>query len=144
MRSTNVRSLTRNLRDTLADFRKRRGFGRGIAAPQIGSSLRVLYIDHRYSGALINPRIVQRSRKTFALWDDCFSFPDMLVWLKRYETIRVDFLNEAGERTSISASGSLAELLQHEIDHLDGILAVDRAAQRKDIILRSERRKTRH
>ncbi len=138
-----VRSLARDLRDTLADFRRRKGFGRGIAAPQIGSSKRVVYIDHGYTGALINPRITKRSRSSFGLWDDCFSFPDLLVWLRRSSSVEVRFIDEHGERRTLQARGSLSELLQHEIDHLDGILAVDRARRVQDIILRSERRKAR-
>lgn len=141
VKSPRVRAVIRDLRDTLADFRKRQGFGRGIAAPQIGSTERVLFIQHRFTGPLINPRIVKRSRKSFGLWDDCFSFPDLLVWVRRHTTIEVSFTDERGDRAHLTASGSLSELLQHEIDHLDGILAVDRAARSKDIILRSERRK---
>ncbi len=142
-RVRSVRTLIRDLRDTLRGFRRRRGFGRGIAAPQIGSLRRVIYIDHGFTGALIDPVIVQRSRATFALWDDCFSFPDLLVRLRRHRRINVRYIDDRGETATLDASGSLSELLQHEIDHLDGVLALDRAARTRDIILRSERRKVR-
>ncbi len=133
-----VQETVADLRDTLADFRKKRGFGRGIAAPQIGIPLRMIYIDFERTGPLINPTITKISRKKFRLWDDCFSFPDLLVFLERHYSIEVSFQDEAGKRQTLKTTGSLAELLQHEIDHLNGVLAIDRAIDSKHIILRSE------
>jgi len=136
--TTEIRSCITDLRDTLTEFRKRNGFGRGIAAPQIGVSKQIIYTNFDYRGALINPRIVQRSRKTFTLWDDCFSFPDLLVKVVRHYSIAVSFQDEEGGRRNLKATGAFAELLQHEIDHLHGILAIDRAVDTRHIILRSE------
>ena len=133
-----MKAVARDLQDTLTDFRSHRGFGRGIAAPQIGRSDRIIYIDFELTGALINPRIAHRSRQTFTLWDDCFSFPDLLVRVKRHHTIEVSYHDLDGHRKRVRAIGALSELLQHEIDHLDGILAIDRAIDRRHIILRSE------
>ncbi len=130
-----------DLRDTLADFRERNGFGRGIAAPQIGLSRQILYLNTEFQGALVNPTIIQRSRKTFTLWDDCFSFPDILVKVERYYSVSVSYHDEAGATKQLKATGALSELLQHEIDHLHGILAIDRAIDSKHIILRSEFKK---
>jgi peptide deformylase len=127
-----------DLRDTLAEFRTRHGFGRGIAAPQIGIAQQIIYTNFEYVGALINPRIVQRSRKTFTLWDDCFSFPDILAKVVRNYSVTVRFADDRGKAQTLKASGAQAELLQHEIDHLHGILAIDRAVDSKHIILRSE------
>lgn len=131
-------SLVSDLKDTLEDFRKRRGFGRGIAAPQIGSTKQVVYVDFDYKGALVNPRITRRSTKKFKLWDDCFSFPDILVQVIRHFAITVSFKDESGKARTLKAEGALSELLQHEIDHVNGILAVDRAIDSRHIILRSE------
>ena len=133
-----IKTVITDLRDTLQKFRRERGFGRGIAAPQIGARERVIYIDYEYTGALVNPKIVRRSRKKFLMWDDCFSFPDLLVRVERSTAIEVAFEDEAGKRRRLSASGGLSELLQHEIDHLDGVLAIDRAVDSRHIILRSE------
>lgn len=133
-----MKAVARDLRDTLAEFRSRKGFGRGIAAPQIGRSDRIVYIDFELTGALINPRIAHRSRRTFTLWDDCFSFPDLLVRVKRHHTIEVTYTDLDGHRRRVRATGALSELLQHEIDHLDGVLAIDRAIDRRHIILRGE------
>ncbi|MGH2567260.1 MAG: peptide deformylase [Bacteroidota bacterium] len=133
-----IRTTINDLRDTLVDFRARKGFGRGIAAPQIGSTSQIIYIDFEYHGALLNPSIIKRSRQKFVLWDDCFSFPDILVKVARSYSIRVSFLDEEGHRRTLNAEGTLSELLQHEIDHINGVLAIDRAVDSKHIILRSE------
>ncbi len=136
--SPEIQRVIHDLSDTLLRFRKTRGFGRGIAAPQIGVTLRIIYIDFEYTGALINPTITKKSKKKFTLWDDCFSFPDILVKLERHYSIEVKFTDEAGKRRSLKPSAALSELIQHEIDHLDGILAIDRAIDSKHIILRNE------
>lgn len=136
-----LRSTINDLSDTLANFRRRKGFGRGIAAPQIGSSLRILFLNLDEPVVFINPIITKRSRQLMTLWDDCFSFPDILVKVKRFTIITVRFQDESGKRKTLTADGSLSELLQHEIDHLDGILAIDRAVDSKHIILRSEWKK---
>ena len=131
-------SLIADLRDTLYDFKQHNGFGRGIAAPQIGITRRVIFIHVDEPIAMFNPLIVKRSKKFFALWDDCFSFLNLLVKVKRHSSIEVSYQNEIGEKKKLKASGPLSELLQHEIDHLNGILAVDRAIDSKHIVLRSE------
>ncbi len=127
-----------DLRDTLNDFRKRRGFGRGIAAPQIGSTLNIIFIRLGGLNALINPKIIKKSTQMIEVWDDCFSFPDILVKVRRHRRIEVSYVDEAGERRTLKAADALSELLQHEIDHLNGVLAIDRAIHKRDIILRSE------
>ncbi|MFH0990852.1 MAG: peptide deformylase [bacterium] len=128
-----------HLRDTLADFRERKGFGRGIAAPQIGISQQLIYVKtDEVAGAFINPKIVSRSRKKFRMWDDCFSFPDILACVERHYSIAVAYTDEQGKKKKLNAQGSLSELLQHEIDHLHGVLAIDRAIDSHHIILRSE------
>jgi peptide deformylase len=67
------------------------------------------------------------SEEKFRLWDDCFSFPDLLVWLERSRSLRLRYTDEQGAEQRLDAFGPLAELIQHEMDHLDGVLAVDRA-----------------
>jgi peptide deformylase len=90
------------------------------------------------AGALINPTVVWESRERIELWDDCFSFPDLLVRVSRAARIRVSYRNEHGAEHRLEAEGDLAELLQHEIDHLDGILAVDQAVAPGALCTRSE------
>ncbi len=128
-----------DLRDTLHEFQRTHGFGRGISAVQIGIVERVIYIE--FEGrelSMVNPVIVAASEERFCLWDDCFSFPDLLVWLERARQVTVEYRDEAGIESAIEAEGALAELLQHEMDHLDGVLAVDRAIGRNGLITRSE------
>ena len=139
-----VQSIIMDLRDTLSDFRSRHGYGRGIAAPQIGVSQKIIFVNTDYTGPLINPTIVRRSRKKFRLWDDCFSFPDIFVHVERSFSVEVAFVDEQGKKKQLQAEGSFSELLQHEIDHLNGILAVDRAIDSKHIILRSEYERLNH
>jgi peptide deformylase len=143
-RTDEIQSIVKDLRDTLSGFRSRRGFGRGIAAAQIGVSQKIIFVSSDYTGALINPTITKRSRKKFRLWDDCFSFPDILVHVERNYSVEVAFIDEQGKRKQLQAEGSFSELLQHEIDHLHGVLAVDRAIDSKHIILRSEFEKLNH
>jgi peptide deformylase len=130
--------LAEDLHDTLVDFRSRNGFGRGISAPQIGDTRRVVLIDTGESLTLVNPVIVRRSRTRMTLWDDCFSFPDLLVKVRRALAIEVTYRDLAGTPRRLQAEGPLAELLQHEIDHLDGILAIDRAIDSRHIVYRRE------
>jgi peptide deformylase len=130
--------LVADLRDTLGDFRTRNGFGRGIAAPQIGSDRRVIFLHVGEDRALVNPRILRRSRTRMTLWDDCFSFPDLVVKVRRHVRVDVDYRDLSGDPHVLHAEGDLAELLQHEIDHLDGILAIDRAVDARHILYREE------
>lgn len=133
-----LHALITDLQSTLEDFRLRHGFGRGIAAPQIGSAQRVIVINVDAPKALINPVITNRSRKQMTLWDDCFSFPDLLVKVRRSLSLEVRYQDENGTRHHLKAEGPLSELLQHEIDHVNGILAIDRAIDAKHIVYRSE------
>ena len=127
------------LRHTLHEIQRTHGFGRGISAVQIGILERVIYIE--FEGrelSLVNPVIVAASEERFRLWDDCFSFPDLLVWLERARRVTVKYRDETGVEREMEADGALAELVQHEMDHLDGVLAVDRAIGVDGLITRSE------
>ncbi|HXX62719.1 MAG TPA: peptide deformylase [Bacteroidota bacterium] len=137
-RTPDLEALVNDLRDTLADFRARHGFGRGISAPQLGDPRRVLLVNVDTPRAIVNPVIVRRSRTMMTLWDDCFSFPDISVKLKRHLSVHVRFQDPEGKSHALEASGPLAELLQHEIDHLDGILAIDRAIDSRHIVYTTE------
>lgn len=134
-------ALARDLSDTLGRFRETTGYGRGIAAPQIGVLKRMIFIRMRptgFCGPLINPRVVWESEARMELWDDCFSFPELMVRVSRAVEVRVDYQDERGQSRSIKAEGDLSELLQHEIDHLDGILAVERAISSQAFATRTE------
>ncbi len=88
---------------------------------------------------LVNPKITWKSDETFEVWDSCFSF-DVAFFVKtrRYQSIKVQYQNMNGEHCEEKFMGDLSELLQHEIDHLNGILATDHLLSNKDIMLRAE------
>jgi peptide deformylase len=139
--ASDTQALVRDLSDTLASFREATGYGRGIAAPQIGILKRAIFIRMQPTGfcsALLNPEIVWSSDQKMELWDDCFSFPDLLVRVERAVAVKVAYTDARGAQQSIEAEGDLSELLQHEIDHLDGILAVERAISPKAFSTRAE------
>ncbi len=132
--------LVKDLSDTLRDAKKRFGYGRGIAAPQIGESTRVVFIDTpSMKTALINPRVTWASEATFEVWDSCFCFSvEFFVLVDRHCRIKVEYSDAKGNKHAVEAEEELSELLQHEIDHLDGVLATDRIKGPKRIMMRSE------
>lgn len=128
----------RRLELVLGAFRSENGYGRAIAAPQIGVEKRFIALN---LGAgpfvIVNPRIVDRAQTTMSLWDDCMSFPSLLVKVKRAMSITVEYTDEQGARCEWRAGEpAVAELLQHEIDHLDGVLAIDRAVDECSLVMR--------
>ena len=138
-------NLIKDLKDTLIDFQERKKIGRAIAAPQIGALKKVIYIHMPgRSMPLINPRIVEKSEKTIDVWDSCFSFDvAFFVLTKRHRTIKVRYQNEKGNIIEEIFTDDLSELLQHEIDHLHGILATDYLTDKNHIIMRAEWEKRR-
>ena len=140
--SSGTRNLIRDLADTLAQWRAETGYGRGIAAPQIGVLERVIFL--KLPGAepwpLINPEIIWRSEEKVIVWDACLSFLSIFMKVERHREIRVRYQNLNGEFLEVDAGEEkdLSELLQHEIDHLDGILAIDRVTDVKTIVTREE------
>lgn len=140
--ATEIRELVRDLDDTLAHWRAKTGYGRGIAAPQIGVLQRVIFL--RLPGAepwpLINPKIVARSDEKIVVWDACLSFLSIFMQVERHREITVHYQNLDAENLEFAAGDekNLSELLQHEIDHLDGILAIDRVIDVKTIVAREE------
>jgi len=129
-----------DLADTLHEFQRTHGFGRGIAAIQIGEKARLVYIEirgERYE--LINPLYLNRSDEKFILWDDCFSFPNLMVELERHKSVEISYQNRRGETCTLLAENDFSELVQHELDHLDGVLSIDRALHPKSSFMtRSE------
>jgi peptide deformylase len=140
--SSETKELVRDLADTLVHWRNNTGYGRGIAAPQIGVLKRIIFLQ--LPGAepwpLINPEIIERSPEQITVWDACLSFLSIFMQVKRHRTIRVRYQNLQGETLTENAGDdrNLSELLQHEIDHLDGILAIDRVFDVKSICTREE------
>ena len=126
------------LHATLARFRAECGFGRAISATQIGIARRFIALDLGEGAfTMLNPEITWKSEETFTLWDDCMSFPFLLVRVARSASISVEFEDEAGRwQRWEHLDRAMSELLQHEIDHLDGVLALDRATDREAVVSR--------
>jgi peptide deformylase len=137
-----IRALVEDLADTLAYWRKTTGYGRGIAAPQLGVNLRVVFL--RLPGEepwpLVNPTITEQSKEKIVVWDACLSFLSIFMQVERHREITVRYQDLQGEWHEVHAGEerSLSELLQHEIDHLDGILAVDRITDIRTMCTREE------
>jgi len=127
-----VKQLVQDLLDTLTAAHDPEGVG--LAAPQIGSNLRVCIVrrfisDPNEQGkhiikdyVLINPKISSKSDETDVNWEGCLSIPDTYGKVERAKKLKVAALNENGEEIKYNATGFFARIMQHEIDHLDGIL----------------------
>ena len=128
-----------SLHNVLLRFREDYGFGRGIAAPQLGVLKRILAINlNGQQTTMMNPQVIWTSPEEFSLWDDCMCFPDILVRVRRKSSITVEFQDENGKTCCWEKlDPATSELLQHEIDHLNGILAIDRAIDKESISYRT-------
>lgn len=100
--------------------------GIGLAAPQIGKSIRLCIINLEHMGlppfALINPKITKKSWKKVEMEEGCLSIPGLFGIVKRPQKVTVEALNLKGEKNKFVADGMLSRVVQHEVDHLDGIL----------------------
>jgi len=127
--------------------------GVGLAAPQVGVNRRIIVYDPhatdeerdpeaREFTALINPEILEKSQGTFISESEgCLSVVDFRADVKRHEQVRVRALNIEGKALNFSANGILSVIMQHEIDHLDGILFIDRISALKRAMYRKKRLK---
>ncbi|MEE4198785.1 MAG: peptide deformylase [Bacteroidales bacterium] len=137
---TKLKNLVDDLKDTLMDFQQRKKIGRAIAAPQIGVLQKAIYVHTAdRSFALVNPEIIWTDDQVFDVWDSCFSFDvAFFVNIQRFRTIKVRYHNEWGIPHEEIFEDDLSELLQHEIDHLSGIMATDHLKNNQNIIMRKE------
>jgi len=133
-----IESLVEDLHDTLVAFRDEYGWGRAIAAPQVGVMKRVVYMLVNEPVVFINPVVKARSRRKIEVWDDCMSAPPLLVKVKRYRRCKVEYRDLQWKKRSMYLEAKLAALLQHEADHLKGILMTQRAISNKSFALREE------
>jgi peptide deformylase len=134
--------LLRDMRETMAEEK-----GAGLAGPQVFVSRRVFLAgvlpppsDDEPPGieVFINPTIVQASAEKSRSWEGCLSFPELVVLVERHKAVRIDYVNELGQARSLELSGFPARVVQHEFDHLEGILTLDRAQSSRHIIKASE------
>lgn len=133
--------VRRLMDDMLATMRQ--AIGVGLAAPQVGVAKRVIVLDVAREGEqpqpmmLANPEILWRSPELTTASEGCLSLPEHYAEVTRPEKIRLRYLDYQNEIREIEASGLLATCVQHEIDHLDGILFVDHISMvKRGMILR--------
>ncbi len=138
-----IQSVVGDLHDTMMEFRKKYNCGRAIAAPQIGVMKRLVYMHIHAPVIFLNPVLHHKSAEMMDLWDDCMSFPDILVKVSRHKTCRITYRDETWREQNMHLEEDLSELLQHEVDHLDGILTVQRAIDDKSFALKSQRQRLR-
>jgi len=120
-----------DLDNVMKEIRAKYNFGRAIAAPQLGIMKRLIYMNIDKPIVFINPEFSDLSTEMFELWDDCMSFPNLLVKVKRHKQLTINYLDENWKTQEWKVSDDLSELLQHEYDHLDGILCTMRAIDDK-------------
>jgi peptide deformylase len=134
--------LVRDMRATLADAK-----GAGLAGPQVFAAKRVFLAavlpplepeGPMQVETFINPRFTGASKETAFSWEGCLSFAELLVFVERYQAVRIEFFNERGEAKSLDLGGFAARVVQHEFDHLEGILTIDRAQSTRHIVKASE------
>jgi peptide deformylase len=126
-----VRTLVADLMDTMYD-----ADGVGLAAPQVGVGLRVIVVDTREEDgegplALVNPSIVEASGDTEKAEEGCLSIPGIADIVERPARVVIDALDPEGRPLRVEADGLRARALQHEVDHLDGVLFLDRLSALK-------------
>jgi peptide deformylase len=113
--------------------------GVGLAAPQVGITDRVIVVDPHLEEqepfALINPEILQASKETDKAEEGCLSIPGLRDLVERSTSITVRGLTPEGEPRELAAEGLLARIVQHEVDHLNGVLFIDRVSPLKRKLL---------
>ena len=124
--SAEIQRLIKDMQDTL----KATEHGIALAAPQVGANLRIFVASPLLKlnqTVFINPTITKISKKTKLLEEGCLSLPGLYGKVRRAESLKVEAFNQNGRKFKMKAQGLVAQIIQHEIDHLDGILFKDKA-----------------
>jgi len=132
--STPVTKVDDKIRQLVLDMfdSMRADNGIGLSAPQVGELKRIIIAEYLHGKdqvprtAIINPEIIWTSKKQVVDEEGCLSFPDLFGMVKRPEKIRYRGLDENGNPVEVKATGLLARVIQHEYDHLDGVLFIDK------------------
>lgn len=126
-----VKGWIDDLHNVMQEIRLKYNFGRAIAAPQLGIMKRLIYMNIDKPVVFINPEFTDLSEEMFEMWDDCMSFPNLLVKVKRHKYLTINYLDENWQPQQWKMQDDLSELLQHEYDHLNGVLCTMRAIDEK-------------
>lgn len=131
-----MRPVFEDMFDCIRGIRRDYGFGRAIAAPQIGVRKRVICILTDQPYVIINPSLEFVGDEMMELMDDCMSFPKLLVRVRRYRHCILRYRDEEWNLREMRMDDDMAELIQHEYDHLDGILATMRAVDNRSFVMK--------
>ena len=131
-----MRPVFTDLFDCILGIRRDYGFGRAIAAPQIGVQKRVICMLTDKPYVIVNPSLEFVGEEMMELMDDCMSFPNLLVRVMRHRRCILRYRDEHWAEQEMALADDMAELLQHEYDHLDGILATMRAMDNKAFVMK--------
>ncbi len=131
-----LRPVFEDMFDCIKGIRRDYGFGRAIAAPQIGVQKRIICMLTDRPYVIINPTLEFIGDEMMELWDDCMSFPNLLVRVRRYRHCILRCLDENWEPQERHMDDDMSELIQHEYDHLDGILATMRAIDSRSFMMK--------
>lgn len=126
-----VKDWIADLHNVMQEIRAKYNFGRAIAAPQLGIMKSLIYMNIDRPFVFINPEMTNLSHEMFEVWDDCMCFPNLLVKVQRHKSLTIKYLDENWKACEWVVENDLSELLQHEYDHLNGILCTMRAIDDK-------------
>ena len=131
-----LRPVFEDMFDCIRGIRRDYGFGRAIAAPQIGMKKRLICMLTDQPRVIINPTLEPVGDELMELWDDCMSFPKLLVRVRRYRRCILRYRDENWQPQELLMEDGMSELIQHEYDHLNGILATMRAVDGKSFAMK--------
>ena len=151
--SKEVKQVDEDVKITLADMLETmyKANGAGLAAPQVGLLKRMVVIDAARKGEepapykMVNPKIVWHSDELQECQEGCLSIPNQYAPVQRFESVKVEYLDENGKSCILDAKGFLAVAIQHELDHLDGIIFIDHLSKlrQKMMFKKQEKRQKR-
>lgn len=131
-----LRPVFEDMFDCIRGIRRDYGFGRAIAAPQIGIKKRLICMLTDQPRVIINPTLEPVGDELMELWDDCMSFPKLLVRVRRCRRCILRYRDENWQPQELLMEDGMSELIQHEYDHLNGILATMRAVDGKSFAMK--------
>ena len=131
-----LRPVFEDMFDCIRGIRRDYGFWRAIAAPQIGIKKRLICMLTDQPRVIINPTLEPVGDELMELWDDCMSFPKLLVRVRRCRRCILRYRDENWQPQELLMEDGMSELIQHEYDHLNGILATMRAVDSKSFAMK--------
>ncbi|WDV44408.1 peptide deformylase [Clostridiaceae bacterium M8S5] len=131
-----IKDIISDLHDTLMEYRRIHNAGRAIAAPQIGEMKKLIYMHIDKPVVMINPILTFEDDEMIEVLDDCMSLPNLYVKVMRHKRCRLEYTDMNNVKQVLHLEGDLSELIQHEYDHLEGILATMRAIDNKSFVMK--------